>query len=198
VVLDQGVNAVTPRELVNFCEQTVVNFDAEVAEFDFSVQPLFRQWLTEAKYYSMLAAYTKLVGVQHALDLGCSAGLSALAMAKHAKQVTTVDTSFDVVFDVSIFTRRPINKWLVTGAEKPSSFDFSPYDMIFVDVGNHDGTYERDLHQKLLETWTGFAFYDDINFPGLTALWYDITVPKATTDWHHSGFGVVQYGYKGE
>lgn len=74
------------------------------------------------------------------------------------------------------------------------NIDYSKYDFIFVDV-NHDGIQEELIHERIFNSgYKGLVFYDDIKLnPPMVEFWNSIGNNKIETNWHHSGYGVVEY-----
>lgn len=163
----------------------------------------------DSMYNYCLASVGTILKIQNVLELGTRAGASAMCISMNCKSVTTCDIDWEVL-DKNITNRlilpagAPIPLHIEPGilAVKFKDGDdclrcnFNKYDFIFVDIGDHEGLYELEIHHKLLEqNYQGFVFYDDVRWGGMQKMWEQVYCDKIDTNWHlSSGFGVVKYG----
>ena len=111
-----------------------------------------------------------------------------------AQAGTTVDT-WDLMDKWSIGEwPDTIERSLGENPDAIRTIDFSPYDMIFLDI-DHSGVEEQKLHSKFIAEYKGLVFYDDIILnQAMVDFWGSIEQDKQSCAWHgNSGFGLVRY-----
>lgn len=176
----------TPEDVVKTVESVApsISFDQEFEKFD--IPPQVRQDM-RTSYYRHLAGYCKVFRPAKVLEMGTFRGASAVAMAKYAGHVLTLD----------MFTHHllpavrscPNITSIQVSQDGCLDYDYSQFDLIFVDI-DHDGTMEMKVYEKMRDTYQGVAFWDDVNLnPAMQEFWYSVP-NKVTTLWHDSGFGV--------
>ena len=149
-------------------------------------------YVLKTPYYKALAAYCKLKKPASVLEIGTCTGISAVCIGKHAAKVLTVDVSDDKCNFDALESRfiafQKVEPEYIYGIE------FSHYDFIFIDI-DHTGEKETVLHNLLKTSYTGVVFWDDVMLnEGMKSFWNSVDCPKIVTDWHFSGFGMVEYG----
>jgi predicted O-methyltransferase YrrM len=151
-------------------------------------------YVLKTPYYKALAAYCKSKNPSSVLEIGTCTGISAVCIGKYASKVLTIDVSddncnFDALKSRSIVFKKIEPEYIY-------EINFSHYDFIFIDI-DHTGEKEIILHNLLKKNYTGVVFWDDVMLnEGMKKFWNSIDCPKITTNWHSSGFGMVEYCLK--
>lgn len=159
--------------------------------FDWSRLPEIFTW-TKTRYYSCLIGAAAALKPKRILEIGTFTGASALCLATTGVPVDTYDIE-DKIFDPKI--KEKINFNILRKPEDCTNLTFNNYDLIFIDIGMHDGIFEEIIQEKLNKTFKGVVLWDDIDYNWrMKKLWDSINQPKIKTDWHPvDGFGVVKY-----
>lgn len=167
-----------------------IDFEAELQRFQWS--PNIEWDLRNVPYYRALAAYCKLFSPPVVLEIGTCSGASAVAMAKHAGAVFTMDTDLSKVCDPKIFSENI--QGMEVGPQDCLAYNYGNYDLIYVDI-DHLGLMERLIHQRLATgLYKGYVFWDDVQMnDAMKAFWDSIEHDKILTDWHFTSFGIVEY-----
>jgi hypothetical protein len=158
------------------------------------------------KYYKGLYAICDLLAQERpivALDMGTYEGVSAIMMAAQGRVlVDTIDTDQTYVFDREVLDTYCRVKQVKPDYWKQIPYEF--YDFIFVDL-SHEGSIETSIHLSLLDKYSGYAFYDDIDInDGMKMFWASIKEEDkiSVPNWHTvspkspaltPGFGIVKY-----
>lgn len=149
-------------------------------------------YMLSCNYYRALASYCKLYKPCKVLEIGTCSGASALVMSRYCENLLTVDIDLSKVINRLELERVGINFKQIDRSEV-FDLDFGSYDFIFIDI-DHGGISEIILHNRLLKSYKGIVFYDDIYLNNnMKLFWESIKLPKIATDWHISGFGIVEY-----
>ncbi len=149
-------------------------------------------YILSAPYYKALAAYCKLKSPKKILEIGTCSGASAVCLSKYCSNVLTLDVDLSNVKNFEIIEKRGVvlNKIV---PEDLLKINFSDYDFIFIDI-DHTGSTEILLHNLLKLNYNGYVFWDDVQMNlGMKSFWDNVDRPKMVTDWHFTGFGIVQY-----
>lgn len=177
-----------PSDVAAWCERHPADVSRFAARWDWVSVPA-------GKYYAMLAAFARLFGVRHCTEVGSGYGTSSSCIGSGGTPVTTWDIRQDLIPDPSILGPS-VEMRILREPKACVEIDFSRSDMVFVDIGSHEGVYERRIHERLSRGHRGFVFYDDIEWEGMRPVWRDIREPKISLDWHgDAGFGLVLYGW---
>ena len=154
--------------------------------------PNISDYMLISPYYKALAAYCKLYKPQNVLEIGTCSGASAAVMKKYCDNILTVDIDLTKVINKIELDKLGIN-FKQIGKSDVFDLEFEKFDFIFIDV-DHNGVTEILLHNKLIKTYSGIVFYDDIYLnQNMKLFWDSIKQPKLDTNWHVSGFGIVNY-----
>lgn len=150
-------------------------------------------------YYKALAAYQNLYLTDpnksyNILDIGTYRGGSVAAFKSTLGRNNLLSIDVDLS---NLDNNDSIRKGCEIKQVSPdeiSKINYSNYDFIFVDV-NHLGEQEIRIHKRIIETkYKGLVFYDDILLnQEMIEFWNSIQQNKIKTNWHFSGFGVVEY-----
>lgn len=182
--------------MVHNVELTVpsMNFDNDFQKY--KIHDLARERILEDNgyYYRAIGAYCKIYKPKKVIEVGTYFGTSAMCMAQNAGTVYTYDIT-DAKYLDGLRTAKNIVFNVLNKPENCLKIDFSKTDLIFLDIGDHNGEYESEIHQLLINSnWNGLVFYDDINWNDMKLLWKSIENDKIETNWHReSGFGIVKY-----
>jgi predicted O-methyltransferase YrrM len=168
-----------------------IDFAEELAKY--KLPDNIRHCFLSDPYYKALAAYCRLRGPKRVLEIGTCSGASAVALAKYAESVLTVDVDLSTLVDPNINGGRI--EICEIGPLDCLNLDFANFDFIFVDI-DHTGQMERKIHEKLQKEYLGIVFWDDVILnQGMSDFWDSIREEKVITPWHFSGFGVVNYAH---
>ena len=136
------------------------------------------------------------------LEIGTRIGMSSLAIHQGSGggtriSLTTCDIEDNIPEGKSVKAFPAINFLVKDGFELLEAEE--PWDVIFIDVDPHDGTQERRMIDKLIETgFKGILLLDDIHVnTEMQAFWDWIPVRRKidlTKFGHSSGTGVVLFG----
>jgi beta-1,4-mannosyl-glycoprotein beta-1,4-N-acetylglucosaminyltransferase len=185
-------------DLVRAAESLISTIDFTAAIARHSIPPNYQRYMQCRRgggedYYKGLASLARILGVRRALDLGTNTGASAVALATEVASVDTFDITFDSVLSVEKLFASNIRGHLLQKPEAALDIDPRPYELVFVDI-DHTGMWEREIHRSLTASFRGVAAFDDIFLnDGMRRFWENIEHPKVVTDWHFSGFGIVDY-----
>lgn len=142
--------------------------------------------------YKLLAWLSMSVNKSIIFDVGTLGGASAKALAYNK---TNRIISYDITDTRPAKVENAVYK--IGDFRKDPLILKSP--LISIDVAPHDGIQELEFHKFFLENnYKGVVVWDDIiAFPGMRPFWNDITQTKydLTPIGHHSGTGLVIYGY---
>lgn len=173
-----------------WCEKHPVDVSRFAPRWEWVARP-------EGRYYGLLAAYARLFGVRHCTEIGSGYGASSACIGLGAKRVTTWDIRTDWIPDPSILGPN-VTMRILREPKACVEVDFSRSDMVFIDIGTHEGKYERRIHERLSREYCGVVVWDDVNWEGMKPLWNDIKEPKLKLDWHgEAGMGLTYYGWPG-
>lgn len=157
----------------------------------FSNQKNIYDYILSAAYYKGLAGYCKLKSPKRILEIGTCTGASAVCMAKYSSNILTLDV-VDANINFAALATKNILFQKVTPQEV-LEFNFSDFDFIFVDI-DHTGDTEKLLHQLFKAQYHGIVFWDDVQMnPAMKSFWDTVDCPKIVTNWHFTGFGLVEY-----
>ena len=175
-------------------EGAEITFDDLFKNYHFGDLTQAQEWMRQ-KYYRMLTAAVKVSGARRVIELGCFFGGGAVALARGGAKVTTLDVR-DQVRDRRLLTDHGIEQVILSDPQEVARQRWGDHDLVFVDIGDHQGELERQVHQSLAESFRGLALWDDTNYsPGMRQVWSSIHQPRLDTDWHAPwGFGIVKYG----
>ena len=164
-------------------------------QYDHLIDEYTKEWFhLEAgkEHYRLLAHFSTLFPHRTIVDVGTNRGGSAIALS-HDERTQVV--TFDIVNNRTI----PIQKKNVEFRLKDCREDLNTLmsaPLIFLDTF-HDGTFEREFYQFLLEHgYKGMLLLDDIFLNDeMKSFWNDIKIPKAdlTAVGHWSGTGIVYF-----
>ena len=158
----------------------------------FVCQPNIYDYVLRTQYYKALAAYCRLKNPASVLEIGTCSGISAVCIGQHASKVFTCDVddshcNFDALESRFIAFQKVPPEYIY-------QINFSDYDFIFIDI-DHTGEKEFILHKLLKAMYNGIVFWDDVSLnEGMSVFWDSVDCPKILTEWHFSGFGMVEYG----
>ena len=155
------------------------------------------------EHYRFIAALTKIIKPNLAIEIGTHRGLATHCLTKFSKNVITFDVKPYDEFPGTLISDKDFSQNLkqIIG----DLYDeriwctyidlFRKADLVFLD-GPKDGKFENKLLTKLLQEMKNDAILiiDDIRFLNMISLWEKIQKPKMdiTSFSHFSGTGVVQ------
>lgn len=180
------------QELYNEIVSVMSEIDLQEEADLFKDQNNIYNYILSAPYYKALAAYCKLKSPQKILEIGTCSAASAACLSKYSSNILTLDVDLSNVKNFEIIEKRGVAfKKIVS--EDLLEMNFSDYDFIFIDI-DHTGSTEILLHNLLKLSYTGYVFWDDVQMNlGMKSFWDNVDCPKMVTDWHFTGFGIVQY-----
>lgn len=148
------------------------------------------------EHYKFLAYLSYFYEGARFLDLGSRWGGSAVALS--ANSLNKVH-SYDIAYQGQTKIKRPNTKFFIQDIVTNLNFYPRDFDVIMVDIGDHDGKLEDRLFTYLKVTdWKGVAIFDDVihEWPKLTEVWESWEHPNKydlTDVGHFTGTGVIDF-----
>lgn len=168
---------------------------------EFNLPEKYKTWFTQddSEYYKKLPLLIKEVKARRVLEIGTYSGMSAIMMGRTAELVNSLDITHEYLHEQFKFDNKTRSKsnvhFFIVNEHYYRIVDYSFYDFLFIDIGNHDGSRELWIHNHLLKSkWCGIAVYDDIEWLYMKDFWKQITNNKIKVNWHReTGLGIVEY-----
>ena len=190
------------REIILNCEKEADQEEVIRISDKFKIGETFKffgyekNWMLHNNYYKYLISFCKILQPQRVLELGTQIGSGAAALSVYSRSVVTADVNIGEI-SKEIYLSNKISVISLRTPQSCLNINFSPFELIFIDIG-HDGIYEEQIHKKLLESkYKGIVLWDDILLNNsMKKFWNELdgVILKTETNWHgECGFGICEY-----
>jgi len=185
-------------ELVKQAEQAGQELWPKLEEiinsYDFAKQQQCQIWMRNDLYVRNLGGLCKVLSAKNVCEIGTMWGDSAIGLSLGAEKVDSYDIDITNFVNEQIALDRNINLIKLADEHDFLNIPFNNYDLVYCDIGTHSGVEELAFHNKLVEDgYVGLVAYDDIEWDSMKQFWNDLPNDKIETNWHSSGFGLVEY-----